>query len=286
MPVFFRLKRPPPNAALFQGLLCGILTLFAVGIAASAPGQSSGGYVDEYLQWFRKYVESRESNPIHALAMIDSACAVAERSADDSLVMVSRVNRGSFLVRQSRFDAGESDLQMALVYAERRRDSVQIGAVYNSMGIARQIRDDHAGALEYLLRSIDYLKDPTALARGYNNIGQVFDKLRDNDKAAEYLQRAVECTDCRQSALASGSMGNLGVVRYNQQRYGKPWICCRPVPLSPASRETSSPTPYVSRTWAMYTKRWPCPIRQKTVSAGAENQRGHRRFAGYPEHQQ
>jgi two-component system, NarL family, sensor kinase len=222
MPVFFRLKRPAPNAALFPGLLCGILTLFAVGIAASAPGRSSGGYVDEYLQWFRKYVESRESNPIHALAMIDSACAVAERSADDSLVMVSRVNRGSFLVRQSRFDAGESDLQMALVYAERRRDSVQIGAVYNSMGIARQIRDDHAGALEYLLRSIEYLKDPTALARGYNNIGQVFDKLRDNDKAAEYLQKAVELHRAAgNTALASGSMGNLGVVRYNQRRYGE-----------------------------------------------------------------
>ena len=222
MPVFFRLKRPPLYAAMFPVLVCGILTLFAVGSSANVPGQSSDGHVEEYLQWFLKYVESRETNPLHALAMIDSACAVAERSADDSLVMVSRVNRGSFLVRQSRFDAGESDLQKALVHAERRRDSVQIGAVYNSMGIARQIQDDYEGAITFLLRSVDFIKNAPALARNYNNIGQVFEKLRDNDKAAEYFQRAADMhRHAGNLALEGGSLGNLGVVRYNQHRYGE-----------------------------------------------------------------
>jgi two-component sensor histidine kinase len=122
-------------------------------------------------------------------------CLVRYRTLGDVPAQISiLVNRSTVYMLLEKEDAALADLRAALQLSRAVHDAQSI-AIYNNLSTLYVRRDDYKNGLDYGLLGIktaEYFGDTSMVAAmAYNQVGVVYRRLKDNDKALPYFRKAL-----------------------------------------------------------------------------------------------
>jgi len=153
----------------------------------------------------------------------DQNCALANQLANeiknDSLIIVSNLLLAKIKVTRNDFSNVLSILEPALDKAEQLNDSILISECYDAYG-TYYYYTDVAKSAEYYIKSLQILekyKDPKSLLSQIVNIGSLYGRIGQNDKAIEFLLRGADIANgTNQEYVKSTIYNNLAVIYFNK----------------------------------------------------------------------
>lgn len=130
------------------------------------------------------------------------------------------------LARSYLYNNPDSSLMLSRLeneYALALNDTFWIAASLNLLGGALMVKSDFPGALDKLIRSLEFriaLKDTAAIAEAHNNIGNIFYYQGDYPGALEHFLRSSEYEELKgnQKGMAI-SLLNIGSLYAEQKQY-------------------------------------------------------------------
>jgi two-component system, NarL family, sensor kinase len=160
------------------------------------------------------------SDPDRALEHLDESLAFAKKQNLDSLELEALVLRGELFMRTGRYDESREDLEHASVLAMNRNDSSMLGAIHGHFGGLAFFQSQFDRATEELLTAISYSTDEAFRARTFNNLGSIFERIGDDQKALTYFNKALELHRAAdRDQLAASTLGNIGVILHKQEQF-------------------------------------------------------------------
>jgi len=169
--------------------------------------------------WENRGVDSQKSD-----SLADEILRLANEINTDETYSKAYHLKGLAQLSFGKFDYAFAYLDSSLVKALTAGDTSLISTSLNSLGSLRTSQSDYNDALNYFIRSQQFIKsiDTTALASNYNNIAMVHEAIGDNRKALEYFEKALRLH--RQTAnekMMGGTLVNIGIIYYNLKEYDK-----------------------------------------------------------------
>ena len=115
-----------------------------------------------------------------------------------------------------RLEEKDSILWRAVGVCEKYGYKRELARKYHSLGISEQMRRRYTSSAELYLKGmtiVEEIHDTTMLTAFYNNLGSVFKGLRQNEKAYQYIDKALSVHRARnkKSGIASAQI-NLGIL--------------------------------------------------------------------------
>ncbi len=160
------------------------------------------------------------SDPDRALEHIDQSLAFAKKQNLDSLELQALVLRGELFMRTGRYDESRKDLEHARVLAMNSNDSSMLGAIHGHFGGLAFFQSQFDRATEELLTAISYSTDEAFRARTFNNLGSIFERIGDDQKALTYFNKALKLHRAAgREQLAASTLGNIGVILHKQELF-------------------------------------------------------------------
>ena len=147
------------------------------------------------------------------------AIQLASEIKNDSLIIVSNLLLAKIKVTRNDFSNVLSILEPALDKAEQLNDSILISECYDAYG-TYYYYTDVAKSAEYYIKSLQILekyKDPKSLLSQIVNIGSLYGRIGQNDKAIEFLLRGADIANStNQEYVKSTIYNNLAVIYFNK----------------------------------------------------------------------
>ena len=149
----------------------------------------------------------------------EQAIRLANKIENDSLIIVSNLLSAKIKITGSNFSGILSILDPALEKAELLSDSILISECYDAYGMYYYYTDI-AKSAEYYIKSLQILekyKEPKSLLSQIVNIGSLYGRIGQNEKAIKYLLRAAKIADgTNQEYIKSTIYNNLAVIYFNE----------------------------------------------------------------------
>jgi len=160
------------------------------------------------------------SDPDRALEYIDQSLAFAKKQRMDSLELEALVLRGELFMRTGRYEESRADLEEARIRALSRNDSATLGVIHGHFGGLAFFQSQFDQATEELLTAISYSTDEAFRARTFNNLGSIFERIGDDEKALTYFHKALDLHRASsREQLAASTLGNIGVILHKQEAF-------------------------------------------------------------------
>ncbi|NRB63081.1 MAG: tetratricopeptide repeat protein [Saprospiraceae bacterium] len=160
---------------------------------------------------------SMRSNPQSAARQLVIAMDWARAEANESQLLDALILQGELLMRIGQYDESKLKLDTALQLAQQRKDTSGIGQIYGHFGGIAFFQSQFDQAVAYLLQAISVSQDEDFIARTNNNLGSIFERIGDNDKALFYFTQALQLHQAaNRLQLAASTLGNIGVILLNQ----------------------------------------------------------------------
>lgn len=165
-----------------------------------------------------RYYERR--NPSRYREMAEYGELSAEKIGSDSFRLIFLVEMVQGQVRTHRSQEALNTLHVAIPLALKRNDVRALSKLYQGEAFAHYSESNFTSAVQSLLRAIDFANDPAEKARIHNNLGSIFQKMGDAEKAFEYFGKAYDFQkDGQDQRLMASSLGNMGVALFDLKRY-------------------------------------------------------------------
>jgi len=160
------------------------------------------------------------SDPDRALSHIDQSLAFAKKQGVDSLQLEALILRGELYMRTGRYDESRDDLEKAKTLAMNRADSASLGVIHGHFGGLAFFQSQFDEATGQLLTAISYSTDEAFRARTFNNLGSIFERIGDDQKALTYFNNALDLHRAAgRKPLAASTLGNIGVILHKQEKF-------------------------------------------------------------------
>lgn len=145
-----------------------------------------------YNKLIKSYLENKGSNPQQALKDIHAMSLLEEREG---------IRVGCHLYYYSQFYYEQGNLEQAMRYALQGIQTMihqpytpEMSKCYNVMGVVYNSMGDSLQALDWYLDALDLIEkyeDKNSMTNIYNNIGCIYDDLKDIDTAIVYFEKAL-----------------------------------------------------------------------------------------------
>lgn len=160
------------------------------------------------------------SDPDRALLLIDQRLASAKKRDNDSLELEALILRGELYMRTGRYEESRNDLDFARTVAITRADSTSLGLIHGHFGGLAFFQSQYDEATQELLTAISYSTDEAFRARTFNNLGSIFERIGDGQKALTYFNKALDLhRTAGREQLAASTLGNIGVILHKQKKF-------------------------------------------------------------------
>jgi len=201
-------------------IIVSLITCF--GIAGAQSTVTDARQNAEEL--IKSFWESRGVNSYKSDSIADEILRLANKISTDEIYSKAYHVKGLALLSFGKFDHAFAYLDSSLTRALTVGDTSLISTSLNSLGSLSTNQSNYNDALNYFIRSQQFIKpgDTTALASNYNNIAMVHEAIGDNGKALEYFEKALQLH--RQTAnkkAIGGTLVNIGIIYYNLKEYNK-----------------------------------------------------------------
>lgn len=137
---------------------------------------------------------------------------------NDSLQVYARIELGKFYFFISAFDSAYHYFLDAEQFA--KKDLQSMAHLQNMQGAALQKMKQFEASASHFIRAADIyeeLGDEQGIAKVYNNLSITYRILRDDERAEEYIRRAISINKRRNDALRLGqNLNNLGNLLYGR----------------------------------------------------------------------
>lgn len=171
---------------------------------------------------FREYVNFDLNE---ALNHADKAMDLALSQGDSLMIVNACLMKGGAL--KSKGDVREA-IQLyedALAIARRNKYRQQIKYLLNNLAISHELIANYDVALDYDFQSLELRKlegDPLDISIAYNNIGVVYQSLKDRENALKYYNLSYEIIEKNQiESGASLCLANIGIILNDLGRYNE-----------------------------------------------------------------
>lgn len=155
-----------------------------------------------------------------ALAFLVQSIELTAKAGSDSLYIQRLAKRGQVEVRRGNVEKGEDYLLESMERAQAIDNAECLATIHGYLSYMNYKRGAYENTLTHSLKALEYTKNEQERARIYNNLGSIFEVLKNNDKAASYFKKAVQLhLALGNKRLAGSSSGNLGVVLFNMSKY-------------------------------------------------------------------
>lgn len=143
-----------------------------------------------------------------ALQTFTTSLVLATEIGNREKEMESMVGQGRALIQLQKLDKADSIATVCMSMADSAPiDSMIISDCYSILANTAYYRTQHAKALEYDQKSLDYnKKDPSKQAKTLLNLSTTHLRLRDHEKAMEYADKGLE------QASISGNMSTIALL--------------------------------------------------------------------------
>ncbi|MFM9985889.1 MAG: tetratricopeptide repeat protein [Flavobacteriales bacterium] len=124
-----------------------------------------------------------------------------------------------------RLDEKDSILWRSVDICQKMGYRRELARKYHSLGISDQMRRNYTASADLYLKGmtiVEELKDTAMLTAFYNNLGSVFKGLGQNEKAYQYIDKALSIHRARgrKSGIATAQI-NLGILDIRSKNYEK-----------------------------------------------------------------
>jgi signal transduction histidine kinase len=164
-------------------------------------------------------LEAKRSEFEKSAKNCELALQLANEIEDDSLIIVANLLSTKIKVIKSDFSNVLAILDPALEKAQQLGDSLLISECYDAYA-TYYYYTDVAKSVEYYIKSlriIEKYKATESLLSRIVNIGSLYGRIGQNDKAIEYLLRGAEIAETTdQEYVKSTIYNNLAVIYFNQ----------------------------------------------------------------------
>lgn len=193
-------------------LRSGWYVLLAVWIGqVSLPGQPA--LLDSASYYLRRNLDK-------AGEFTQQALTFSQKVGDDSLKLQALILQGEIHLRSSNYGPSQKVLDEALVLAKARSDSLAQSIIYSHFGGIAYFQGQFDQAADWVLRAVSISPDEPFRARMLNNLGSIFEKIGDSDRALYYYRQALALHEKNgHLGMAASTLGNIGVVFHNEEAY-------------------------------------------------------------------
>lgn len=142
--------------------------------------------------------QRHHSNFDSAYILFDSAMHIFNALGYEGDKAYAHFNIGSALHHQQRLDSAIGHYLLAAERFEKRQDSMQLGKVYNNIGIVFTTLRNYAQAVKYVKLSMAYragLSDSNAIATSLISLGNIKLALTEWDSADFYFKKGLEINE-------------------------------------------------------------------------------------------
>ncbi|MCB0667527.1 MAG: sensor histidine kinase [Saprospiraceae bacterium] len=165
-----------------------------------------------------RYFERR--NPVKYRDIAGLGVETAESISNDSFHLIFLIELAQGQVRTHLIEEAFGTIRNALPIAKDLNNQSAISKLLQSEAYAHYSESNFTMAIKSLLGAIDSSHDPAEKARIQNNLGNIFQKMGDSEKALEYFQLAYEFQKNEDDErLKASSLGNIGVALFELRRY-------------------------------------------------------------------
>jgi len=137
----------------------------------------------EYYDLLLNYLDQQQNDP--------------ERPMISKAYMRAYINTGAVYLVQRKFDQAEVYYTKAMAYLEKD-DKLVHSVLLNNLGIIAYERDELETALDYHNRALSIrIKEDnqSGIAQSYNNLGNCYRKLNDNEQALKYFMQGLKVSE-------------------------------------------------------------------------------------------
>jgi adenylate cyclase len=178
-----------------------------------------------YIEKIRSEAEKarQDKDTSKALGLAEKAVNMALQSNNKSEVLVSELFKAELLVWSNAFERGLS-LYDSVGKAATKSGLFDLSYKANdAAGVALYQRSRYAESLERFLANIEQSKkaeNKDKLAESYNNVGVVYEAMKDNENALQYHRLSLDLrSELDDSSGLAQSNNNLGMVSFYMKNY-------------------------------------------------------------------
>jgi signal transduction histidine kinase len=146
-------------------------------------------------------------------------------SKNDSLIGLSYIALGSHHQVQTQLDSCIFYYKKALIYSEKRNDTIGIAESYTNIGMAFDSKGNFEKALKFYYKALtlyEKKQNNDKIAMTMVNIGIVYKTQKDYKKAYFYYKKANEIYEKLNSEFGiAATSGNLGAILINFKSYNR-----------------------------------------------------------------
>jgi signal transduction histidine kinase len=213
----------------FQRIVTAVI-LMIFGVAGHSQRDSLWQLVWQARQDTAEVMWLIELGEAYELTQPDSAIIIYNRARDLSLQIGYPLGYARYanavaypLELLDKLDEKDSILYVAIDLCKKHGFRRELARKYHSLGVSEQMRRNYQQASEHYLTGLsiaDDLRDTLLFTAFYNNLGSVFKGLGRNDKAYEYISKALSIhrTRGKRSGIASAQL-NLGIIDLRNKDY-------------------------------------------------------------------
>ena len=192
------------------------------------------------LELLGDYFISREAYK-KAITCYIACSKIEEKRNDETRIADMDEDLATVYYYMEVFDKSLRYSENALAIYRRHNDTLNIAKVLNHLGSLHSSREycekrseeqklsDFSIAIGYFEESVKlciYLKDESGVAKGYQNIAAVYNKLKKPEKALEYVQKSLEIFKKQKNPDAiAGALYTMGKTYFRLKNYNKSIAC-------------------------------------------------------------
>ncbi len=206
-------------------------TSFGAGLIAFIHFFSCLAYAQEpanglaYIEKIRAEAEKarQEKDTSKALGLAEKAVNMALQSNNKPEVLRSELFKADLLIWSNAFERGLSLCDSVGLVASKAKLFDLAYRASDAGGVALYQRSRYAESLERFLDNIDrsaMVKNNEKLAESYNNVGVVYEAMKDYDNALQYHQLSLDLRrELGDSSDLAQTNNNLGMVTFYMENY-------------------------------------------------------------------
>ena len=155
------------------------------------------------------------SNPDSAIYYIKQGETIANTIGNKTCQATMYNGLGNIHFFQSNYDSCISYYSKCLEISTALQDSLRMGAMYSNIGLAHSYQAKYDTALSMLQKAhnIRRIIDDERITGTINNIGLVYQKMKNWEKALEYYTEAARLKEAYDQKLSlSNTLNNIGII--------------------------------------------------------------------------
>ncbi|MFK7807663.1 MAG: tetratricopeptide repeat protein [Saprospiraceae bacterium] len=173
-------------------------------------------------------IYSSKGDYVFADSLAAAALLDLEIAKDTALIASTHNLRGTIQFYSKNFEGAELHYNEALLLSKMIDDTEQVSFLLNNLGMVQKNLTNYPLALEYYFQALELAGDELAKAKAFNNISNVYVKLKDWEPALKYQKKALQIKETLGFPLPIAySLDNIGVIYRKMHNYGDALESCQ-----------------------------------------------------------